>query len=111
MSNQPEQENQQPETVTPEELRPQAIAEFSDEQLVEVTAGRWVQHAISGIKATWKAERDTGRSPLMSATSAIVNGIGDGIKLGHKGITDPEVMRKIIRNSIFDTMARYGAYL
>ena len=111
MSNQPEQENQQPETVTPEELRQQAVVEFSDEQLVEVTGGRRVQNAILGIKATWKAERDTGRSPIMSAASAIVNGIGDGIKLGQKGITDPEAMRKIIRNGIFDTMARYGAYL
>ena len=110
MSNQPEQENQQPETVTPEELRQQAIVESSDEPLVEVTGGKWVQHAISGIKATWKAERDTGRRPLMSATSALVNGIGDGIRLGYKGITDPEAMRRVIRNGIFDTMARYGAY-
>ena len=111
MLNQPKQENQQPETVTPEELRPQAIAEFSNKQWEEITTGRWVQNALSGIKATWKAERDMGRGPLMSAASALVNGIDDGIKLGKKGITDPEAMHRVIKNGIIDTVARYGAYL
>ena len=49
MSNQPENENQQPETFTPEEVRQsilaeieatqQAITELSDEQLEEVAGG------------------------------------------------------------------------
>lgn len=49
MSNQPEQENQQPETVTPQEIREailadleaskQAIAELSDEELEQITGG------------------------------------------------------------------------
>jgi len=49
MSNQPEQENQQPETVTPQEIREailadleaskQAIAELSDKELEQITGG------------------------------------------------------------------------
>jgi hypothetical protein len=52
-----------------------------------------------------------GRSPLISAASALVNGIDDGIKLGKKGITDPEAMCRVIKNGIIDTVARYEAYL
>jgi hypothetical protein len=58
MSNQPEYENQQSETVTPEEVRQfllaeieankQAIAELSDEQIEEVAGGFGRSHSFGG---------------------------------------------------------------
>jgi hypothetical protein len=64
MSNQPEHENQQPETVTPEEVRQsllaeieagkQAITELSDDQLEEVAGGRFGQNrAMLKQAAIW----------------------------------------------------------
>ena len=92
MSNQPENTNQQPETVTPEEVRQsllaelqaskQVIAELSDEQL-ETIAGagsRW-----DGVKALYQISRKGGDSPLSSAITAVSKGPKFGMGRAEKG--------------------------
>ena len=72
MSNQAENEKQQPETVAPEEVRQfilaeieaskQAIAELSDEELEEVAGGAWQRVGSffrnGGAKTIWNVTGD-----------------------------------------------------
>ncbi len=96
MSNQPEYEEQQPQTATPEEVRQillaeleaskQAIQELNEEQLGEIAGGGWIHDAASGVRATYNVARDAGVGHLGSVQYALSQGVPNGIMLGAAGV-------------------------
>jgi hypothetical protein len=101
MSNQPEHDNQQPETITSEEMRQsilaeleaskQEIAELSDEQLVEIAGGGLDSQGV-GINGAFKG----------LATMACCAAVGTL----HKAMHDPD---NIHSGSVIGGMAGLGA--
>jgi hypothetical protein len=101
MSNQPEHDNQQPETITSEEMRQsilaeleaskQEIAELSDEQLVEIAGGGLDSQGV-GINGAFKG----------LATMACCAAVGTL----HKAMHDPD---NIHSGSVVGGMAGLGA--
>jgi hypothetical protein len=92
MSNQPENENQQVETLTPEEVRQallaelsstqQEIAELSDEELVEISSGagedKWRHLKMSAIMGSVITATSAGVGALAAHHSGSNMGVGAG---------------------------------
>ncbi len=107
MSNQPEDEIQQSETMAAQALREylleeleaskQALAELSDEELEEV-AGGGSGTIIAGIKATYKYNReDKGANIFTSIKRAIINGPSNGQNRRAQGFYDAKDMLYAMR--------------
>lgn len=105
MSNQPVHDRQQPETMTPQEIRQslladieaykQAIIELSNEELDEITGGG---PQIEGMKAMYTYyKNDKGANIFTSIKKAVTKGPAAGLYRSSMGFVDSKDMLYAMR--------------